>query len=103
LAGYAQPMEVTYDDENEAEISQFYELFNLGPQTIGGVVVKILFPLEDAEGRTVARMEQNPFVRYTGPTGDYADECEVEGGESDEVKTMCSHVNLVKFKALHIQ
>ena len=75
-------------------MSHFYELANLGPFTVGGVVVRIMWPLEDGDGNSVSRLEQTPFVRYTGPTGDYEDECQVENAPVD--KTNLVIATLVK-------
>ena len=59
-------------------ISHFYEVSNLGPQTIGGVELRVAWPTEDgASGRAVSEIDGAPFVRYKGPTADYTDDCEI--------------------------
>ena len=60
-------------------IRHFYEVSNLGPQTIGGVELRVAWPTEDEAGRAVSALEGVPFVRYKGPTADYTDECEIKG------------------------
>ena len=59
-------------------ISHFYEVSNLGPQTIGGVELRAAWPTEDgASGRVISELDSAPFVRYKGPTADYTDDCEI--------------------------
>ena len=59
-------------------IRHFYEVSNLGPQTIGGVELRVAWPTGDgASGRAVSALEGAPFVRYKGPTADYTDDCEI--------------------------
>ena len=58
MYGYSKPEEVVYASGGEPTetISHFYRVSNLGPQTIGGVELRVAWPTEDGEGRTCVVM-----------------------------------------------
>ena len=54
-----EDMEHFTGGEPTETIGHFYKVSNLGPQTIGGVELRVAWPTEDGEGRTCVVMISN--------------------------------------------
>ncbi len=73
--------DVEEDDDSDSLGERFqhiYRVTNVGVHTVGGVIVRVTWPLKDVNGNVITYLIRKPYIRYAGPTGDYLDSCDID-------------------------